>query len=186
MSFILSASLSIALSLCHAYSYSAITPGCWFNLYSTYSSKMTLGHSIVSYGLVWTLRILSSLASIILITATCCKARQLQRKITPVVTADIEIMRNNQRRRHRAKLSYSLTMAATIVVNVTILAEEVIGRVFVAFDVPKAIVIPVGFWYTILVQTYIFGDLIIILTDKQQREAFMKVIKRIFKKQPTI
>ena len=64
VSFILSASLSIALSLCHAYSYSAITPGCWFNLYSTYSSKMTLGHSIVSYGLVWTLRILSSLASI--------------------------------------------------------------------------------------------------------------------------
>ena len=61
-----------------------------------------------------------------LITATCNKVRQLQRKITPVVTADPEVVRNNQRRRHRAKLSYSLTMAATIVANVTILAEEVI------------------------------------------------------------
>ena len=112
-----------------------------------------------------------------------CKARKLRQKIqvgsVMAESPDMASTKEAQRRANRATLTYVLMMIAFIVVNILIITDIIVRVILHHLNVSTSIIVPIGFWFTIFICSYVLGDVVIILTDKQQRNAVKKLLSKL-------
>ena len=188
LSWTISVVIAIILYFCNAYTFFIGAPGCFF---VEYSPEMTLPNTVVTNVLLWFTRVIAMFFPAFLYTAMYVKARQIQ-KATPVITTSdnpdaAEAEKAAQRSRsNRGTITYCLMLVAFTVVNLIIIVKDVLGKVFLYFNVALEVAIPVGFLTTIIIQAYSLGDVAIILANAQNRKAFFDLLQKIAKKKPSI
>ena len=163
-------SVSIVMWLSKTFAFNIAVPGC---LFSEAPDMDKLHAFAIGIGFLVCL-ILGLILPTILYTIMYCKARQIHKK-TPVVadTPDnAASAREAQRKANRGTLIYVLMMIVFIGVNVLI-----VGNIFVRVNLQKNLsTILIEFWFHI--RSYVLGDVAIIFTNKQQRDAVKKLIKK--------
>ena len=173
---------STALWLSNAYVFSVAVPGC---LFAPALSGSVLELAVSNLALAVS-PILGLILPGILYTIMYCKARKLRKKnrIAPVMAEnpDMASEKEAQRRANRATVTYVLMIAAFVAVNVFVFTNAISRAILQKFDVPISSVILVGLLCSILIRSYVLGDVMIILTNKQQRDALKKLLRKVFKK----
>ena len=182
LSWSISVAITITLFFCKAFTFYIIAPGCFF---VEYTPEMTLANSIVINTLLWFIRVIALFLPIILYTIMYIKARQIRKQNPVITTADnsnAESARATQRRANRATITYFLMLNAFAIVNVMVIMNDVLGKIFRDNNVSIGVAIPVGFLITIIIQAYTLGDQAIILANSQNRKAVLNLLAKITKK----
>ena len=119
----------------------------------------------------------------LLYTAMYLKARSL-RRVHPVVVIPESCpdTLESQQRRKRGIVTYGLVVVNFFVFTVLIMLKFGISHVFRRLDATSASYATVVFQISTLHRCYLFADLVIILTAKDERKVLSKLISRIFKR----
>ena len=161
---------------CDSFVFNIAVPGC---LYTESPETTKVQAAVVHIGTTICL-FFGLLLPGVLYTIMYCKARQIRKKnrVAPISTEnpDTTSAREAQRRANRATLTYVLMMVAFIAVNIPIVVNVLVRLVF-HISAPSNIIIPISFLFRILVRSYVLIDVVIILTDKQHRDAVKKLWK---------
>ena len=123
--------------------------------------------------------ILGFLLPTLLYTIMYCKARQVRKRnrVAPMTVEDPNTAseREAKRRANRATLIYALMMVAFGAVHIPLVGNMLL-RYLLQGKIPDHVTIILGYSLNTLVRFYVLGDVIIIITNKQQREAVKKLL----------
>ena len=170
---------AVALSTTNAYTFVVSIPACLFTLFSP---EMTQVQTILANIIVWICRVVGTFFPISLYTAMYCKARRLKKKDpTPDTNSNTPQTLEARIRANKASLTYFFTTLAFIGANALIVLKDVTEWIFLSYNTPLGTVISCLFIFSLLIESYVIGDVIIILTNKQQRGAFKKLLKNIYR-----
>ena len=171
--------VSTLLWLCNSFAFALAVPGC----VTIEAPDISVLETIVVYIVLAAIPILGLLFAGIIYTIMYCKARKLRQKIqvgsVMAESPDMASAKEAQRRANRATLTYVLMMVAFIIVNILIITDIIVRVILHSLDVSIIIIVPIGFFFTIFICSYVLGDVVIILTNKQQRDAVKKLLKKI-------
>ena len=171
--------ISTFLWLYNSYDFAIAIPGCVI----IEAPDISVLETIVVYVVLAASPILGLLFPGIIYTIMYCKARKLRQKtqIGSVMaeSPDMASAKEAQRRANRATLTYVLMMVVLIVVKILIITDIIVRVILHHLNVSTSIIVPIGFWFTIFICSYVLGDVVIILTDKQQRNAVKKLLSKL-------
>ena len=180
LSWIISVVISLILFFCKSFTFFIGAPGCFF---VEYNPEMTLPGIVVTNALLWITRIIAIFVPATLYTMMYVKAYEIRKKSPAVTITDSPDAaaeeKNARSRANKASLTYSLMLIAFVVVNLVIVLKDILGRVFLHFNVSIDIAIPIGFLTTAIIQAYCLGDLAIILANRQIRKSFFTLLAKI-------
>ena len=163
---------------CNSFVFTVVVPGCLF----TESPDTGLPETVVTNMVVVLNPLIGLILPGVLYTIMYCKARQIRKKnrVAPVMADNLDTAsaKEAQCRANRATITYVLLIVAYVVVNILILGNLAVRGILQKLDVPMIALIPTGFWFSILIRSYVLGDVAILLTNKQQRSALWKLLNK--------
>ena len=176
---------AVVLALTNTFTFVASIPSCFFVVNTSQMNKIQI---FVAKIFLWISHIVGTIFPFSLYVAMWCKARRMK-KTDPKPAINLDTPRTPQApqtleariRAHKLTLTYFLTTLAFLGANVLIIIKYVSESFFLEYCTPLSIAIPVLFIFSFLIESYVITDVIIILTDRQQRGAFKKLLQNIYK-----
>ena len=130
---------------------------------------------------LWIIHIVCTIFPFSLYVAMWCKARRMK-KTDPKPAINLDTPQTPQTLEariwaYKLSMTYFLITVTFLGANGLIVLKE---SVFLEYCTSLSIAIPILFIFSFLIESYVITDVIIILTDRQQRGAFMKLLQSIY------
>ena len=169
---------SVAFFLLNAIDFLVNIPGC---VLVTHSYSMSSTDTFIASLIVMFYRVFASVLSTVLYTTLYCKGKKIN-KVLPVVQPPLPVDNKPEQmiKSKKTSLMYCLMILVFVAVNVLLLLEFVVETIFSYLYTPHAIVVLVLFLLTILIESYVIWDLAIFITNRQQKDAIIKLLRKIF------
>ena len=171
--------ISIVLWVCNTYGFSVVVPGC---IPTGANDLSPLGTAAV-YLVLIIIPVICIVLPLTLYTIMYCKARQIRKQIRIVpVNPDTEDARKaeqeTQRRANRAKLTYVSMVVVLFATNALSVTELVTLICLYHLGASISTTATVGYWFKIIICGYTIGDIIILSSNKEHRDAVKKLLKK--------
>ena len=184
LSWTVSVVASVAMFFLNAIDFSVNIPGC---VLVTHSYSMSYTDTLIASLIVMFFRVFTSVLPTVLYTALYCKGKK-SNKVLPVVQPPLPVDNSGTSSKleqmiksKKTSLMYCLMILVFVAVNVLLLLEFVVETIFSYLYTPHAIAVPVLFLLTIMIESYVIWDLAIFITNRQQKDAIIKLLRKIFK-----
>ena len=180
LSWTVSVVASVAFFLLNAIDFLVNIPCC---VLVTHSYSMSSTDTFIASLIVMFYRVFASVLPTVLYTTLYCKGKKIN-KVLPVVQPPLPVDNKPEQNLIKSKkttLMYCLMILVFVAVNVLLLLEFVVETIFSYLYTPHAIAVPVLFLLTILIELYVIWDLAIFITNRLQKDAIIKLLRKIFK-----